>query len=419
MNESDELDWSRLRGDLSRAREANAQQAEEELRQVQDRLFSVPANAKPLAGSSHRRSAWLLLFAASLAVAAAVGARLLPSRPLSFETGVEGHAGQVGAFLSTPAAGTLPVLFSDGSKLTMASASRVRIVDTTAEGATVVIEEGSLSAAVVRRPASRWRMTAGPFTVLVTGTAFDLRWLAAQGTFELDLHQGHVTVVGPTLLADGGRHMSAGEHLRVVVGPEPEPATAGEVKASLVKDMSDDDGPTSTRPRVSPSPRRPHKVPAVATRASWKPLALGGHYADALTAAEADDFAALCQRESAENLLLLADTAHFGGSTDRAVQAFHSLRARFAGTHEAAVAGFSLGRIAYDEHRSFVSAAQWFQSYLSEEPRGTLAREASGRLIEAYRAAGNISAAQASASSYLAIYPTGPHSGLARSIVSP
>jgi TolA-binding protein len=61
-----------------------------------------------------------------------------------------------------------------------------------------------------------------------------------------------------------------------------------------------------------------------------------------------------------------------------------------------------------------VEAAQWFDTYLREQPQGLLAREAAGRLIESYRASGNASAAQTAAARYLARYPHGPHASLAR-----
>src|SRR5258708_27609669 len=99
--------------------------------------------------------------------------------------------------------------------------ARGRVTETSPRGATVVLDDGSMSAAVVHRAASRWRVTAGPFTVLVTGTKFDVRWRVAEQAFELDLHEGSVTVLGPSLETRVGRQMSAGERLRVSLGSSP------------------------------------------------------------------------------------------------------------------------------------------------------------------------------------------------------
>ena len=50
------------------------------------------------------------------------------------------------------------------------------------------------------------------------------------------------------------------------------------------------------------------------------------------------------------------------------------------------MAAFTLGRIAYDR-RDYREAARWFATYLREEPSGSVAREAAGRLIETEKAA--------------------------------
>jgi TolA-binding protein len=150
---------------------------------------------------------------------------------------------------------------------------------------------------------------------------------------------------------------------------------------------------------------------------SWKRLALDQQYTEALAAAEADGFDATCRAASAADLLLLGNSARFAGSPARAERAFRFARSRFAGTHEASMASFFLGRIAYDQRGNPGEAAHWFQSYLREEPAGGLAREAAGRLIEAERARGDSAATLAAAQSYLQKYPSGPHADLARGVL--
>jgi TolA-binding protein len=59
-------------------------------------------------------------------------------------------------------------------------------------------------------------------------------------------------------------------------------------------------------------------------------------------------------------------------------------------------------------------AVNWFELYLREQPRGLLAREASGRVIESHLAMRNGSGAKRAASRYLAAYPDGPHASMAR-----
>jgi outer membrane protein assembly factor BamD (BamD/ComL family) len=76
------------------------------------------------------------------------------------------------------------------------------------------------------------------------------------------------------------------------------------------------------------------------------------------------------------------------------------------------MAAFLLGRASHG-----ATAARWFETYLEEQPGGNLAREALGRLIEAYQASGSKEAAVRTARQYLKRYPTGPHAELARRAV--
>ena len=83
----------------------------------------------------------------------------------------------------------------------------------------MVLEDGAISAAVVDRDASSWHVAAGPFTVLVTGTKFDVRWSPAEQALALDIHEGSVTVLGPSL-GVLGRRVAPGESIRFTAAPK-------------------------------------------------------------------------------------------------------------------------------------------------------------------------------------------------------
>lgn len=412
------LDWSRVRGDLTRARQTLAESENESRQRVLGRLLNAPRihEANGLLRFRNRLTWALGLGLAACAAAALVLTLALRSKPLTFEAPGQEASGKLGAFLEARGVRPLPVRFSDGTLLTMSPASRARVAATTAHGATVVLEDGTLNAAVVHQIGTSWRMTAGPFTVLVTGTKFDLRWSSAAQRFELDLYEGHVIVSGPSLPSAGGRQLWAGQGLRIALprlqGAAPSPSVTSDAGSAASAPSA-----AATGEDVPAASTAVHEVLPEPEHLSWQKLARGGHYAQALAAAESSDFGGLCSSETQSNLLLLADTARFGHSPALAEQAFRALRRRFPGSHEAAVAAFSLGRIAYDDHKDFATAAGLFRSYGREEPNGPLAREAAGRLIEAYRASGNSAAAAESAERYLATYPSGPHAALARSIV--
>jgi transmembrane sensor len=318
---------------------------------------------------------------------------------------------------------SMPLRFSDGTLVTLAAASRARVVRTTARGADIVLEQGSLGLAVVHHAGGEWHVGAGPFTVLVTGTKFEVGWNAAERSFTLALHEGSVQVRGPTL-SGGGRWVKPGEVLRVVIDDHGVAVAGDSASPSPVPPVSPGVAEATAPPDAEPvspvdSASRTPKSVRGAALGSWKELALKERYPDALAAAEAEGFDATCRAASAKDLVLLGNAARFAGSGARAEQAFRQVRSRFAGSHEASMAAFFLGRIAYDQQGNRREAARWFQSYLLEEPAGGLAREASGRLLEAQRALGDREAYRASARAYLERYPSGPHAGLARELLKP
>ncbi|MEY4579374.1 MAG: hypothetical protein RL701_4077, partial [Pseudomonadota bacterium] len=125
-----------------------------------------------------------------------------------------------------------------------------------------------------------------------------------------------------------------------------------------------------------------------------------------------------CKQSNAEELSLLANVARYGQDSAGEAEALRWLRGRFHGTKQAAVAAFALGRLEFDNHAAYSEAAEWFRTYLREQPRGDLAREASGRLLEATQRMGDAAAARELAARYLKDYPQGPHAELARGLVN-
>ena len=112
----------------------------------------------------------------------------------------------------------------------------------------------------------------------------------------------------------------------------------------------------------------------------------------------------------------LSDAARFAGHVDHAKLILEEVRRRFAGDERASTAAFNLGRVAFDDEAAYAEAARWFDVYLLERSGGPLAREASGRRMEALERSGDHAAAKDAAKHYLDDFPAGPHSELARSI---
>jgi len=72
----------------------------------------------------------------------------------------------------------------------------------------------------------------------------------------------------------------------------------------------------------------------------------------------------------------------------------------------------------FDANGAHARAAEWFQTYLREEPGGPMTREALGRLLESFERSGQRARAKEFALRYRREYPSGPHAELAARIAA-
>jgi transmembrane sensor len=365
--------------------------------------------------------------ATAVAVAAALVLWIAWPRALTFAIGPEDAPGVAGAWLAAPGTEPQALRFSDGSVVDLHAGSRARVVQLHRDGAQVVLEAGAAEVAIVPGAASRWRIDAGPYLVDVTGTRFDVAWDPHAEVFALTLHEGAVIVRGPGI--DGERAVGAGESLRIGEPPPSIVAVASPTAADAIVPPSVTpisapvvDAAPSIAPSPAPAgkpraPARPRASAPVDEPADWRALAEAASYREALAAAEAQGFEPLCEALPAKDLLRLADVARFARRPERAAAALDAARRRFPDTDAAAMAAFERGRMAFARgaHRD---AIPWFATYLRERPDGSIAREATGRLMESQHEAGQAAAAQATAGRYVARWPEGPDADLARSLAA-
>ncbi len=355
---------------------------------------------------------------------------------------------------------SVPVSFSDGSLVNLVSGTRARVTRVSAVGAEVIVESGKAEVHVVPRKNASWKFNLGPYVVNVLGTHFDVAWQPETDTFELTLYKGRVQISG--CIFGDGRPVVAGERVRAFCGARRLETTlvgklasqagtqASAQASSVVAPSSVGDEPRQVQApgvellpsgKVAPvvagrvptsfrrfavaggtpeqAQRSSQRVSSVVTAESWQSLASNRDYLAALKAAEDVGFEAECSRLDARGLMLLADVARYAGKTPRAIYAYKSLRGRFSGTDQAAIAAYFLARIAFDQLGDYAQAAAWFKTYLSENPTAGLRREALGRLMEAQHRSGSQSEASRTARRYLAEYPSGPGASLARQLISP
>lgn len=409
-------------GDLLRAASESSEAA---------RRTSMPARRADLAARQKlvaalpapggRRTTWMLSLAFSAVLACAL-LFFLRDRKLGYT--VDG--GDEGGYVRADAHSTV-VRFEEGSTFSFAAGSAGRVNDVSAQGASVVLEDGSLEASVVHRSGGRWSALAGPWEVRVTGTRFDLAWDPRQRTLRVDLIDGKVVVVGPGA-ADGiglhagqtlraregeGIHVSSIEraataptHPETSARPTPAASAAVAPDAPAPSATPADPGSASAKPEAPASPDKP--------RTSWTELVAKGKHDVVLAEARERGIPSVLGSGSAAELLALADAARYGGDASTASRALQALRDRFAGTKAATDAAFLLGRMA-DDGGSPAGAIRWYDAHIAEG--GAFAAEALGRKMLAVRRSSGDGAARAVAKQYLDRYPKGPHAAVARALI--
>src|SRR4051812_48199169 len=297
---------------------------------------------------SRRRTRAIWAVSTGALALAAVGALLLPilrrPAPPALSLRVEGGAVAEGGYVRAVASDGEPRLrFSDGTEVTLERATRARVAETDEHGARVLLEEGRARAHVVSRPRSRWIFDAGPCRVWVTGTRFDLRWSAARQVLEVALFHGNVTVEGPPAVA--GVPMRAGQRLvmdvkagtvrfgEIGVGETEEGAgvstgASGSTGASATTAATATASP-SVEAREAPEEA---SVPEEGTRRAagraegWQARVLAGEFRGVIREARRRGIDEVMRRESAANLMALADAARYAGGSGLATRALTQVR---------------------------------------------------------------------------------------------
>jgi TolA-binding protein len=414
--ESPKVELSGLGEELGRAL-VEATRPEEQLRVARDGLLSRLAAGVPRARLAAPKvdaaGRARLVVGAGVVAGLAAGVALWVRSPISFEIGGTGVTGGTDQLIAADGAESVPLSFSEGSSVVVRPGGRVRVLDTDASGAHVLVESGAVDVAIARRGgrSPSWSFDAGPLSVRVTGTRFNLGWSPREQRFSLAMSEGTVVVTGSCV--SGPRSVRAGEALELTCGGKPGDA------AALAPRTVDATAPVVEAPAGSqPSAAVPVTPQGATGEKTWRELLRGGEAKRALLAAEKADFASVLATASQAELLGLADAARVAGQTDQAVTLLTTLRRRFPGSANAAAAAFSLGRIAFERRAAYSEAVRWFSTYLDEAPNGPLMGDAVGRLMESRHRKGDRAGARADAEQYLRRFPRGPYASLATRLLN-
>lgn len=388
-------------------------------------LAEHSAKRRPRPSSTWR---WMVPAAATALMGVVAGLLIsagVPStrRTPSFTVGEGLRPGVLQAWESAPSNDKLPIRFSDGTEVSLGPNTRAQVTRLGIRGAEVVVESGHALVDVVPTKDGDWRVRTGPFLMVVKGTRFEVAWNPKSDLFELNLIEGRVVVTGCSF--GGGRVLETGQRVRASCrGAEPVASPPG----ARLGGPSHGQSTSNVAPTVSaiekiapkataaPLAAPPPTPPVLRSRESWRELAHEGHFKRAYELAAEAGFETECERASAEDAVILGDSARLGGRRDRARLAYASVRDRFRGTDAAARAAFALGRLAADTG-DLGTAAGWFETYLDERPSGPLAQAAIDRLLEAALRLGDSRRVRSIAGTYVARYPSGPRADEARQIL--
>jgi hypothetical protein len=318
------------------------------------------------------------------------------------------------------------VRFSDGSELTLERGAETHIDALDAHGGRVVLDEGTASVAIAKRPSAVWMLSAGPYQVRVTGTRFSLRWSKRERRFEIAMQSGSVVVSGPMVPA--GMALAAGQRLRTSAsgdeltldqastlgaeGVSPRLVGVGSSTASEPPTAAPDQDVAPDIAAVAP-PVASATVSAPHASLEWQKRAAAGEFGAVIAAAEARGLEATLASASLEDLAALADSARYARRNSLAKRVLLAERKRFPASRTARDAAFFLARLAEDEGGG---ALEWYDRYLSESPRGTYASQALGRKMLLVHAQQGSDAARPLAAEYLSRYPNGPYAAAAQKI---
>jgi FecR protein len=393
---------------------------------------------------SSPRARTFALIAASLAALAIAGALLFfrAEAPLAYSVTSTPDSAP-GYVRGGPDGAT--ARFGDGTVIGFAPEARGRVVAVTARGARVNVDQGKAHFRVVHLPRAEWTVEAGPFTIAVTGTEFDVIWQDEQ--LDLVMQSGTVSVRGP--LTPQGIALHGGQHLTVDIArgelniAEPPPVTGAAAPApppssppatrltaadppppAPASSVGSERPPSSlsASPTASagasaptvPAPGAPER--SVPGAPSFREHIARGEFAAVITEAEARGIDVVLDTGSLADVAALADAARYAGKADLARRALLAERSRFAGSAEARSAAFLLGRMA--EAGSPAAAVGWYDTYLVESPQGSLAPEALGRKMVAVKASSSAAAARPFAEAYLRRYPRGAFAEAAGEILA-
>lgn len=268
------------------------------------------------------------------------------------------------------------ITLSDGSRVRLGEASRVRLVTSRADDVRIALEKGDTELDVTHVAGRRFTVTAGRFDVVIVGTSLRVV-LAEAGVVTVSVTHGRVEVKN----RDGSE--------------PPRSISEGESWSS-----------GSTAPSPTAVQDDPAAVPSAATTTSPSAEATSSAATAPTASASAPTWGSRIAGAGARELLEMAQDARVHGRARDAALALDSLRRRYRGDGRAGLAAFELARLRMDSFGDARGALEALEDAIALGGAAPYREDAEARrvaILDAMHAGGCAAARDA----YLARYPHG------------
>lgn len=278
---------------------------------------------------------------------------------------------------------------ADGSVARLfGSHSELEVLDNTAGRVELALHAGRAKFDVVPNPDREFIVQAGNVRIVVIGTIFEVE--RTQGRVRVAVQRGRVRVEAPS----GVRMLTRGQARlfeQAVVAPiAPAPVAEPVAPVAAIEEAP---------PPVRQLRARKRRVRG----AGWRSLARAGDYEGAFAALQAGSRV----ENSASALMDAADASRLSGHPMEAVKYLERVGTVHAGSPQAPLAAFTLGRVLLDRLGQPHRAARAFRLARELSPRGSLVQDALAREVESLSKAGAALEANRRARLYLRTYPRG------------
>jgi ferric-dicitrate binding protein FerR (iron transport regulator) len=286
--------------------------------------------------------------------------------PLRFT--LDGHASG-GNYLMAGGERPSHVDFSDGSSLLLHASGRLRVANTDADGATLLLERGQVDVAIRHQPSSRWQLELGPYAVRVTGTRFAAIWNPETGEVGVDLFEGALAIRGPgivtPLMLRGGQQFRANKAGSYAVERQPPAAAVSPAGQPSVPEAAAVAAKGRHLAGVVGSERGVSRSPHDRLVCSWTDLVSQGQFAAIIAQARALGLETALAECPPHSLFVLADAARYQGAFGLSERVLLAIRQR--SPDDAGKAAFFLGRLA--EARGNLELALGWYAQATESSR--------------------------------------------------